>query len=59
LQIADAAFSAVITGLSDGQEIEVELEDNFGAEFPPFQLNSKLKASQMNWAETADSENSK
>lgn len=38
IHIADGVFSPAKTGLTDGQLIEVDLEDIFGSEFSPFQI---------------------
>jgi hypothetical protein len=47
LQIADEMVSPEKTGLADGQVIEVELEDIFGFEFSPFQIDLEAWSVQM------------
>jgi hypothetical protein len=46
LRIADEVFSPAKTGLRDGEEIEVDLEDIFGSEYSPFQIELEARGVQ-------------
>ena len=46
LRIADEVFSPAKTGLRDGEEIEVDLEDISGSEFSPFQIELEARGIQ-------------
>jgi hypothetical protein len=43
LRVADEVFSPAKTGFTNGQLIEVDLEDIFGSEFSPFQVELEAR----------------